>query len=71
MMKLDNEEQRQTLIGLLGTVEFTVTAGTLQQTGATIFALLNTIKEAGLEKLIVPIESLAPDAPQLVEKSGQ
>lgn len=70
-MKLDNEQQRETLLGLLGSVEFTVTAGTLQQTGNTIFALLNTIQKADLEKQIVPIESLAPDVPQLVEESGQ
>ncbi len=70
-MKLDNEEQRQTLLGLLSTVEFTVTAPTIQQTGETIFGLLNTIRGAGLEKQVVPIESLAPDPPDLRLERGQ
>ncbi len=71
-MKLDDEEQRQTLLGLLGTVEFTVTAGTINQTGSMIFGLLDKIRQAGVEKQIVPIESLAPDPPDLkVESGGQ
>lgn len=69
-MKVDNEEQRETLMGLLGTVEFTVTAATIQQTGNTIFGLLDTIRQAGLEKQVVPIESLAPDAPDLRLERG-
>ncbi len=69
-MKLDNEEQRESLIGLLSTVEFTVTAPTIQQTGQMIFGLLDTIRQAGLEKQVVPIESLAPDVLKLVEESG-
>ncbi len=70
-MKLDSEEQRQQLSSLLTSVEFTVTAGTITQTGQMIFGLLKTIEDAGLEKKIVPIESLAPDIPQLVAESGQ
>ncbi len=70
-MKLDSEQQREQLLGLLSTVEFTVTAKTIQRTQMTIFTLLSNIEGAGLEKKVVPIESLAPDAPQLVEESGQ
>ncbi len=62
-MKLDNEKQREQLLGLLSTVEFTVTAKTIQHTMMTIFKLLGDIEDAGLEKAIVPIESLAPDVP--------
>lgn len=69
-MKLDSEAQRQQLTSLLMSVEFTVTAVTVQQTQATIFGLLDTIENAGLEKKVVPIESLAPDTPKLVEESG-
>ena len=70
-MKLDSEEQRQQLSRLLTSVEFTVTVGTIRQTESMIFGLLQTIEDAGLEKKIVPIESLAPDTPQLVAESGQ
>ncbi len=70
-MKLDSEEQRQSLLGLLATVEFTVTAPTIQQTGQMIFGLLDTVRQAGLEKQIVPIESLAPDPPDLRLERGQ
>jgi len=69
-MKLDSEAQRKQLLNLISSVEFTVTAGTLQQTGATVFGLLKTIEDADLEKPVVPIESLAPDTPKLVEESG-
>ena len=69
-MKVDNEAQREQLLGLLATVEFTVTAPTIQQTGAMIFGLLDTIRQAGLEKQVVPIESLAPDPPDLKVESG-
>ncbi len=62
-MKLDNETQRQKLLGLLSTVEFTVTAKTIQRTQMEIFGILSDIESAGLEKPIVPIESLAPDSP--------
>lgn len=69
-MKLDNEAQRKQLIGLLSSVEFTVTAQSIEHTGNTIFGLLNTIKDAGLEKQVVPIESLAPDPPDLKVERG-
>jgi hypothetical protein len=69
-MKLDNEEQRESLLGLLASVEFTVTAPTIQQTGAMIFGLLDKVRQAGLEKQVVPIESLAPDPPDLKVESG-
>ncbi len=70
-MKLDSEAQRKQLLNLISSVEMTVTAGTLQQTGATIFGILKAIEDADLEKQVVPIESLAPDTPKLVEESGQ
>jgi hypothetical protein len=69
-MKVDDEAQREQLLGLLATVEFTVTAPTIRQTGAMIFGLLDKIRQAGLEKQIVPIESLAPDPPKLEVVSG-
>ncbi len=69
-MKVDDEAQREQLLGLLATVEFTVTAPTIQQTGVMIFSLLDKIRQAGLEKQIVPIESLAPDPPKLKVESG-
>lgn len=69
-MKLDSEQQRQELSGLLASVEFTVTAGTIQQTASKIFGLLSVIEQAGLEKQIVPIESLAPDPPNLKVERG-
>lgn len=69
-MKLDSEVQRQELMGLLAQVEFTVTAATIQQTGQKIFGLLGTIEAADLEKPVVPIESLAPDPPDLKVESG-
>ncbi len=70
-MRLDSEAQRKQLLNLISSVELTVTAATLQQTGDTIFGLLQTIENAGLEKQVVPIESLAPDTLKLVEESGQ
>lgn len=70
-MKLDSEAQRQQLLGLLSTVEFTVTAKTIQRTQLTIFTLLSSIEDADLEKKVVSIESLAPDSPpQLKVESG-
>jgi hypothetical protein len=69
-MKVDDEAQREQLLGLLSTVEFTVTAPTIQQTGVMIFGLLDKVRQAGLEKQIVPIESLAPDPPDLRLESG-
>ncbi len=72
-MRLDSEAQRAQLLNLISSVELTVTAGTLQQTGATIFGLLKTIEDADLEppvKDVVPIESLAPDSPDLKVERG-
>jgi hypothetical protein len=69
-MKLDNETQRQKLLGLLSTVEFTVTAQTIQRTQVEIFGLMGAIEGAGLEKQVVPIESLAPDPPALKVERG-
>jgi len=66
-VRLDSEAQRAQLVGLLESVEFTVTAKTIQRTQMTIFDLLGTIQQAKLEKPVVPIESLAPDEPPKLE----
>lgn len=64
-MKLDSEEQRQKIIGLLAQVQVTVTPVTIGEFKAEFDQLFLALQNAGLEKQIVPIESLAPDPPQL------
>ena len=69
-MKLDSEAQRVLLDQCLMDVQFSVTAKTIKSTATTIFGLLNAVRTAGLEKKVVPIESLAPDPPDLKVERG-
>ena len=48
-MKLDSEEQREELLKLLGTIQFTVTAETVSEAQAKIESILAPIREAGIE----------------------
>ena len=61
-MKLDSEEQRVTLLKLLSTVTFTVTAENAQQTATTIDGIMAAIEKAGIEA-----EKEAPNALEAVE----
>jgi hypothetical protein len=49
-MKLDSEEQREQILGLLGAVTYQVTAGTIDQTKKSIDALFGSIREAEIEQ---------------------
>ncbi len=71
-MKLDSEDQRQKLIGLLAQVKVKVTPVTIGEFKHEFDQLFLALQNAGLEKQVVPIESLAPDPPDLkVESGGQ
>ena len=69
-MKLDSEEQRQKLIGLLAQVKVKVTPVTIAEYKHEFDQLFLALQTAGLERQIVPIESLAPDPPKLKVESG-
>lgn len=65
-MKLDSEEQRDTLLNMLGTVTATVTWDTARVTANTFDGLKIAIQTAEIEETaaerdIVPIGDLAPD----------
>ena len=70
-MKLDSEEQRRDLLEMLATVKVTVPLGQLQQQLNEYHRIIKPIAEAELEppeKIIVPIEFLAPDTPNMVRR---
>ncbi len=67
-MKLDSEEQRKDLLEMLATVKVTVALGALRDHLVEYHRIINPIIEAEIEepvpeKLVVPIEFLAPDTP--------
>ena len=69
-MKVDSEAQRALLDQCLSDVTFEVTAKTIKHTAGVIFGLLKAVRGAGLERKVVPIESLAPDPPDLKVERG-
>ncbi len=73
-MKLDNEAQRQDLLEMLATVKVTVPLGQLQEQLAEYHRIIRPIIEAEIEeppppeKMVVPIEFLAPDTPNRIRR---
>ncbi len=70
-MKLDSEGQRKDLLEMLATVRVTVTLGELQGQLNEYHRIIKPIAEAELEppeKIIVPIEFLAPDTPDRIRR---
>ena len=70
-MKLDSEAQRKDLLEMLATVKVTVPLGKLQQQLNEYHRIIKPIIEAELEppeKMVVPIEFLAPDTPNRIRR---
>ncbi len=70
-MKLDSEEQRKELLTMLATVRVSTTLGQLGEQHLEYVRFVKPIIEAKIEspeKMVVPIEFLAPDTPNRVRK---
>ena len=68
-MKVDSEEQRQTLMQLIGSVRVTVSMRDIDAQRNEFISLMTALRDAELEpkpKPIVPIEFLAPDTPNRI-----
>jgi hypothetical protein len=70
-MKLDSEEQRKDLLEMLPTVRVSCTLGELKGQLAEFHRIIKPIIEAEIEppqKIVVPIEFLAPDTPEQIRR---
>ena len=71
-MKLDREEQKETLLKLLGTVTFTVNAENASQTAVTIGGLMDAIRGADIEDDgDVPVNRIKENSERPQEKAGR
>lgn len=65
-MKLDSEKQRKELLEMLSVVPISTTIGECHKNVIEADRILDPIRTAEIERVVVPIESLAPD-PSILE----